>query len=649
MRYIVLGENKTPSEKLSKGGHDLAEVKHFANLGVLVPEPYVIFDFDTQTDAEIMQKIAEGENLNCLIMQTTRGKHFWFKSPEPLKNSVKAKCAIGLRYDVRSYGKLSYVMVKCEGEWRKWIRRVEGKDVATVPKWLMALGSKYNFKNMKDGDGRNAALFEYILVLQKRGFTKEEVRETLRIINTYVFANPLSTNELEVILRDESFLEGDDLDQALTLSECFGMEGDFKHNKFSELLINKLSLLTVHEQTYVYKDGYYQRAERDIDKEMVRLYPSIRRSQRMEVSDYIKILTSRRAEDLPREEYVLNLVNGRLDLRTRELGDFNPNIPEFSHVPVSYDPNAYNADLDKMLDKVFCYDEEVRNLFEEMVGYLLIKNCRFRKGFLLYGSGSNGKSTVLNMLKAFLGDDNIATVELQKLNDPFLTAELENKLANIGDDIDARDIKDTGTIKKLFTGESLTVQRKYQDPFSMRSYAKLIFSCNELPRIFDKSQGMYNRLTFIPFQARFSTVDPDYDPFIENKITTANALSYLLNLGLRGLDRLLANNRFTEPTLVLSALSDYRYINSTVLTWVKEDSIPVHYLLEHHTERLFSDFQDWCKRYDVRFQSGLRTFHKEIAEEFNFTRRRIRNQETGGQYKWVFVSNDEKVADVKRA
>lgn len=640
MRYIVLGEDKRPSESLSKGGHNKADVDHFGNLGILVPEPFVVFDFDSVTDAEIMLKIVEGENLNCLVMKTTRGIHTWFKNPTPLKNSTMTRSAIGLHYDVRSYGKLSYVMVKREGEWREWIRQKKAKDIDTAPKWLMAIGSKYDFKKMKNGDGRNAALFEYILTLQRKGFTKEEVIETLLIINKYVFEEPLSDSELKVIMRDDAFLDGDELDQAVTIAECFGTEGDFKHNKFSELLIKKLLLLTVHERTYIYKDGYYQLAERDIDKEMVRLYPSIRRSQRMEVGDYIKILTSQRAEDLLRDEYVLNLANGRLDLRTRTLGEFNPAVPEFSHVPVNYDLNAYDESLDKMLDKVFCYDKDVRSLFEEMVGYLLIKNCRFRKGFLLYGSGSNGKSTVLNMLKAFLGEENISTVELQKLNDPFMTAELENKLANIGDDIDAKDIKDTGTIKKLFTGESLTVQRKYENPFIMRSYAKLIFSCNELPRIFDKSQGMYSRLTFIPFQAKFSSSDDDYDPFIENKITTPEALSYLLNLGLNGLDRLLANNRFTEPKIVTSALDDYRSINSTVLTWIKEDGISKEYLMKHHTEHLFSDFQDWCKRYNVRYQSGLRTFHKEISDEFKFERRRIRNQETGDRYKWMFVSTE---------
>lgn len=641
MRYIILSENKTPSEKLSDGGRPLDKVRHFENLGVLVPEPYVIFDFDTVTDAEIMLKIAKGENLNCLIMQTTRGYHFWFKNTEPLKNSTKTKCAVGLHYDVRSYGKLSYVMVKRDGKWRNWIKTIKGKDVQTVPKWLYALGSKYKFKGMKKGEGRNAALFEYILILQKKGYTKNEVIDTLNIINKYVFEDPLTDEEFKVIIRDDAFLEGDSLDQAVALNECFGSEGEFKHNKFAELLIEKLNLLTVHERTFIYKTGYFQVAERDIEKEMIRLYPTIRRSQRIEVIDYIKIITSKRAEDLPKDEYVLNLKNGRLNVRSRELGEFTPEIPEFSHVPVIYNPNAYSKELDNMLNKVFCNEKEVRALFEEMIGYLLIKNCRFRKGFLLYGSGSNGKSTILNMIKAFLGEDNLSTVELQKLNDPFLTAELENKLANIGDDIDAKDIKDTGTLKKLFTGESLTVQRKYQDPFNMRSHAKLIFSCNELPRIFDKSEGMYSRLTFIPFKAKFSSTDSDYDPFIEDKVTTEIAKSYLLNIGLDGLDRLLANNKFTNPKLVKMALDNYRSINSTVLTWIKEDFIEEDYLLEHHTERLFSDFQDWCKRYSVRFQSGLRTFHKEISDEFDFDRTRVRNKSTGDQYKWFFIKKGD--------
>jgi len=241
------------------------------------------------------------------------------------------------------------------------------------------------------------------------------------------------------------------------------------------------------------------------------------------------------------------------------------------------------------------------------------------------------------MLKKFLGDDNIATVELKKLSDPFLTAELEHKLANIGDDIDPKEITDTGTIKKLFTGESMTVQRKYQDPFILKNYAKMIFSCNQLPRILDKTHGMYSRLMLIPFTATFSADDEDYDPFIEDKITTEEALSYLLNIGLRGLRRLLYNNQFTQPKVVIDALEEYKKNNSNVLTWIKEEGIETKYLLGNTTDRLFSEFKDWCVRSEIKHTSSIKTFHKDIEEAFNFERKRVRNEETGGRYKWQFV------------
>ena len=61
------------------------------------------------------------------------------------------------------------------------------------------------FLDMRAGDGRNQALFNYILTLQSEDFTKEEARETIRMINRYVLEDPLSDRELETILRDEAF------------------------------------------------------------------------------------------------------------------------------------------------------------------------------------------------------------------------------------------------------------------------------------------------------------------------------------------------------------------------------------------------------------------------------------------------------------
>lgn len=641
MKYIVLNESKVPIEKLSMGGKDRKEVENFNNLGVLVPKPFIVLDFDTSRDAEIILNVVKELDLKCLVMKTTRGVHLWFKSPEPMKNSVKTKCAIGLHYDVRSWGKLSYTVVKRDGKWREWIKNVPADEIQELPVWLKPLSSKYRFKDMKDGEGRNQALYEYILVMQSKGYNREQIRKTINIINDYVFSDPLSEGEIETILRDESFKDEEELEETVAINECFDEDGGFKHNKFAELLVDQMRIVTVNEQCYVYDSGYYQRAERRIDQETIRLYKRSRRSQRAEVLDYIKILTHKRANDIPLQEYIINLKNGRLDVRTGELLPWDPDVIDFTQMPVNYNPKAYCADLDKVLNKVFQGDREVIDLFEEMVGYILIKNARFRKGFLFYGGGSNGKSTILNLLKAFIGEDNLSTVELSELSDTFLTAEMENKLANIGDDIDPRDITDTGTLKKLFSGESLTVQRKYQDPFIMKNFAKMIFSCNTLPRILDKTHGMYSRLMLIPFNAVFSDQDEDFDPFIEEKIVTDESLSYLLNIALRGLRRLLHNNKFTEPKVVVDALEEFKKDNSNVLTWIEDEGIDMSYLLAHPTDRLFSEFKDWCNRSEIKHPSSIRTFHKDIEDRYGFEKKRVRNTETGGKYKWQFVVNLE--------
>ena len=75
------------------------------------------------------------------------------------------------------------------------------------PYYLLPLHSKYHFSGLDEGSGRNQLLYEYILTLQRAGYDKERVRETLSYINSYLFESPLPREELNMILRDESFVE----------------------------------------------------------------------------------------------------------------------------------------------------------------------------------------------------------------------------------------------------------------------------------------------------------------------------------------------------------------------------------------------------------------------------------------------------------
>ena len=623
MQYIIL-DGKTPTHgfKDGKGTKTWKEAKDFDNVAVIVPKGYVVLDFDTTSDAEIMLKIVDGLGLKCKVMKTTRGIHCWFRSPEEdPKNFIKNRLAVGIYCDRKAGGRNAYVKVKQDGNNREWIRKVSSKEIQVVPKWLTSISApsgKFAFKDMGEGSGRNQELFNYIVYLQTKGFTRDEIKETIQVINDYVLADPLPDSEIATICRDEAFKPDDVIAEQIQKAE--DKKAGFSHNDFGDQLIQEFKIIEVNGVLYVYEDGYYQADDKIIENKMIELYPGILQRQRTEVLAYIRIKTHVVATDLKVNPYVINLKNTRLDIRTSQCLEFTPDAIEFDRIPVTYDPSAYCADLDKMLNRVFCGDREVINLFEEMLGAILIKHNRFQKAFLFYGSGSNGKSTILDLIKTFLGARNYSAIALEKVTDRFNTAELENKLANIGDDVDNVTLKDTGTLKKLFSGNAIMVERKGERPYTIEPYATHVYSCNAIPRSFDKSEGFYRRWLLIPFNARFSSDDEDYDPMIGDKITSDEALSYLLNIGIRGAKRLMKKGYFTEPQSVKDALEAYKSDNSTVLSWIDDTELSEDYFLEKPRDALYSEFADWCKVSGIKTSNvtGKKTFFKEVVGKFDF-------------------------------
>ena len=621
-KYILLNSDKQPMHKFKDGvgAKSWDEVKDFDNIGMIVPEPFIVLDFDTASDAQIMLRIIEDLGLQCRVMKTTRGIHVWFRSSEPWKNFTKTRNAIGIYSDCRSYGKTSFVMIRKDGKDREWLRDMHEDLIVEVPRWLYPVScpsNMFNFKGMTDGDGRNQALFNYIVYLQGKGFTRDEIRETITIINNHVLSKPLPDAEIRKLLRDEAFKPEEEI-QAEQEARQKSL-GGWSHNEFGDLLIQQFNIISYNDTLYIYEDGYYQADERIIEKRMIEMYPSIKQSQRNEVMAYIRIQTHIIAGNIKPDPWTVNLINTRIDLRTGAQLDHTPDAIEFDRIPVVYDPDAYNASVDKMLDKVFCHDAEVRSLFEEMLGYCLMRHADYQKAFMFYGSGSNGKSTLLDLIKAFMGKHNYVSIDIEQLTrDRFAGAELENKLANIGDDVNDSSITGTGVLKKLIAGNAMQVQRKGERPFQLEPYAKHIYSCNDIPRsATDKTHGFYRRWCFIPLHAVFSSKDPDYDPMIKDKIMTANAMSYLLNLALTGATRLIQTGSFTEPQSVLDTMETYKIDNSTTLSWVDDAEIEIDQVVEKSRDELYSDFSDWCKLGGMKQIPTKKTFFREMREKFD--------------------------------
>ena len=621
MRYIILdGKTPTHSFKDGNGAKSWDEVKDFDNVAVIVPKGYIVLDFDTSSDAEIMLKVIEGLDLKCRVMKTTRGIHVWFKTnEEDPKNFIKNRLAIGIYSDRKSGGRNAYVKIKQDGKLREWIRKVKHSEIEEVPRFLSPISApnnKFSFKGLGDGSGRNQELFNYIVYLQTKGFNREEIRKTIEVINEYVFEEPLSEYEINTICRDDAFKPDDVIAEQIAQAE---KRAGFNHVEIAEELIKEHNLINYNNRIYEYLSGYYQPCN-NLGKYIRQKVYAIKNHQRNEIVSYISDMENIPSGSIKVNPYIINTKNTRLNLITGECLPFDSSVIDFTQIPVVYDPSAYCADLDKMLNRVFLGDRDVIDLFEEMIGSGLIKHSRYQKAFMLYGSGSNGKSTVLDVIRLFSGSNNYSAIPLEKVTDRFNTAELENKLFNIGDDVDNVAIKDTGTLKKLFAGNAIMVERKGETPYTIEPYATHIYSCNAIPRSFDKSEGFYRRWLFVPFNAKFTSSDPDYDPLIEEKISTETALSYLLNIAIRGARRLIKNGRFTEPKSVKTVLEEYKSDNSTTLSWIEDRGLEVDYFLENSTDKLYSDFTDWCKVSGIRAGNvtGKKTFFKEVIAKYDF-------------------------------
>ena len=175
-------------------------------------------------------------------------------------------------------------------------------------------------------------------------------------------------------------------------------------------------------------------------------------------------------------------------------------------------------------------------------------------------------------------------------------------------------------IEKLVTGEKVNVERKGKDPFDFRNYSKLIFSANELPRINDLSDGLKRRLIFIPFNAKFSKKDPDFDPFIKDKLLTNESLEYLLKIGIAALKRILKNNSFTASKASQQIWQQYEEINNPVIAFLEDNKIE-----NEPTKDIYLRYSLYCSESGLKALSRI-AFSREVCKHGFNTDKKIKGE-----------------------
>lgn len=625
-RGFVETKNKKCIEKF-KGRTDFKTFEQVQSLpeyaGILAAET-ILIDVDDFEASEILFKVVKEYALTCRVYRTSRGKHFLFKNSGVPTNKTGCKLAIGLTADIKIGTRNSYEVLKYDNQNREILYdTAENEEAQQLPRWLFPVKSKMEFLNMETGDGRNQGLFNYILTLQSNDFSVEEARETIRIINKFVLKVPLSDDEIETVLRDDAFKK-----------PVFFMGSTFLFDKFATFLKNNNHIIKINNQLHIYKNGIYISGLAEIEAEMIQHIPGLNRAKRTEVLAYLDILI--RENSKAEDANLIAFENGLYNIVDDSFVEFTPEHIITNKIRWKYNPEAYSELADKTLNKIACNDSQIRALLEEAIGYCFYRRNELGKAFILTGDKSNGKSTFLSMVQCLLGDENISSLDLKELGDRFKTAEMFGKLANIGDDIGDEFIANPAIFKKLVTGERVSAERKGQNPFEFNNYSKLLFSANNIPRIKDKTGAVQRRLTIIPFDARFSADDPDFNPYIKHLLKTDEVMEYLINLGIAGLKRVLLNRKFTGSTKVQKAMDEYEENNNPIIGFFRECEDEEFQIENEPTNVVYKRYQEYCLANSLQPMSNIE-FSKQVNRILNM---RVENKWLNGKKHRIFIKNE---------
>ncbi|KZR57496.1 phage/plasmid primase, P4 family [Pseudobacillus badius] len=372
---------------------------------------------------------------------------------------------------------------------------------------------------------------------------------------------------------------------------------------------------------YLYKDGVYRVDKKDFLGSLAqkKLGKDSRINRVHEVCEYVKRERRIAPDDWETNEQIINVKNGLYDRKTGELKPHTPDYLTRTQLPVKYDPEAVCPEIAEFLINIVPTD--TLNMIFEWFGYCLIPSTRYEKALMLTGSGSNGKSKFIELFERFIGTENISNVPLQDLeNNRFKLAQLHGKLANTFADIPAERLEKSSIFKTVVSGDRTSAEFKGKDSFDFKPFARLVFSANEMPKSADLTYGFFRRWLIVPFPNKFGEGGLKRDPYIMQKISTEEELSGLLNMALKGLQRLEECGGFSENETTKQALEQYEREADTLLSFIEEECV-IDEKASVSKNDLFYIYGDWCRESNYK-PLGRNKFYKRIKERVHIVEKR---------------------------
>ena len=281
-------------------------------------------------------------------------------------------------------------------------------------------------------------------------------------------------------------------------------------------------------------------------------------------------------DDLNVDPYLLNVENGTLDLKTGRLRAHDPNDMISRLAPVAYKPDASDEKLDDFLLTVFRdHGEEAGRLvlyLQRAIGYALTGSTSEEKLFFVHGPEATGKSTLVEALKAMLGDY-AATADFETFLARRGDAGVRNDIARLAGarlvgslEVDEGKKLAEGLIKSLTGKDKITARFLFTEAFEFQPQFKLVLAANARPRVNANDGAMWRRIDCIPFT---NTIPEDKrDAKVKDHLLAdPEARSALLAWAVQGCQNWQREGLAT-PDAVKAYTEEYRQESDIIGEWI---------------------------------------------------------------------------------
>lgn len=614
-----------------------------ANIGMPMGEKsgYVALDVDTRHDGHISLErleIEKGE-LPTTITATTGsgGKHYLFKYTDKLliKNAVNFRQGL----DIRTQGGMIVVApsVHQSGNKYKWDEGKSPKDIeaADMPDWLIeeirkfgkplqkkAPSKKIERKAVIEG-GRNNFLTSLAGSLRRKGISEDGILSTLLSENKTQCNPPLDVDAVIKIAKSVSQYEPEvENDKEFALTDAGNAE------RFEAMFGAQIRYCKVHCKWFIW-DG--KRWEKDDDGKIINYAISCVRSIkpyadmlpegdkrkemlkhaiRSESSSRLKAMLEIAAgmntlrigaNDFDKDPWLLNCKNGTINLKTGKMHEHNYKDYITSICGTHYDEKCATPLWNKLLETVTEGDEEYIDFMQRAFGYSLSGDINEQVMFVLYGYGSNGKSTLLNVIcEAISGYAKTASSEsiMLKKNESVNNdiAILRGARLVQSNEVEENKTLSVKTIKELTGGGSISARFLYGEFFEFMPTFKWFLACNHKPIIRDTTHSIWRRLKIMPFNATIT--EAERDKYLQSKIIDSElpgVLAWMVkgfkNWQEKGLDKM--------PSIVSKANDEYRSDMDTFSQFVQQMLISEDGARITHTA-MRDAYLTWCEEIGER-------------------------------------------------